>query len=130
VAAARDPNPYQCTIAGAAVTDLPAIRAQLYVGGSSSPLKRYRNTVEGINPLDTVDSTDVPVLIIHGTEDERVPISHADKYYNALKRNGTPVEYLKLEGANHFFGTIFYHHYMEMFPTMVRFLDEDCGLKN
>ena len=130
IGAARDPNPYQCAIPGAAVTDLPKFRAWLYRGGQNDPIRRYRDTVEGLDPVSMAESVDIPVLIIHGTEDERVPISHSDIYYNALRRAGKDVEYIKLEGANHFFGTIDYEHWMVMFPNLIRFLDEDCGMKD
>ncbi|NNU15035.1 S9 family peptidase [Parvularcula sp. ZS-1/3] len=125
----RDNHPYKCAIPSAGVYDLPRFRAWLFQGGGGSLARRYRDTVEGLNPLDYVSKVDVPVLIIHGTNDERVPIIHSDLLNSALKREGKDVEYLKLKDANHFFGTIFYRHWMEMFPTMVRFLDEDCGLK-
>ena len=130
VAAAREPNPYKCAVPGAAVIDLPMFRAWLYRGGSGGVIRRYRDTVEGLNPLEMAPDVSIPILIIHGTEDERVPIEHSDKLYSALRRNDKDVEYLKLDGANHFFGTIYYRHWMEMFPTLIRFLDEDCGLKD
>ena len=131
VASARDPNPYKCAIPGAGVSDMAQIRAWLYSSGSSrDPLAKYRDTVTGLNPLEMASSVDVPVLIIHGTEDERVPISHSDKFAAALQREGKQFEYIKLDGANHFFGTIHYEHWMEMFPAMIDWLDNTCGLKN
>ncbi|GGD01628.1 alpha/beta hydrolase family protein [Aquisalinus flavus] len=130
IGSARDPNPYKCAIPGAGVGDMAQFRAWLYSGGSrNDPLTQYRNTVEGLNPLDLVSSVDVPVLVIHGTEDERVPISHSDKFVAALKREGKEHKYIKLDGANHFFGTIYYRHWMEMFPAMIDWLDNTCGLK-
>lgn len=130
VGAARDPNPYKCAIPGAGVADMAQFRAWLYRSSASrDPLAKYRDTVEGLNPLELASSVDVPVLVIHGTEDERVPISHSDKFVAALRREGKQHEYLKLEGANHFFGTIYYEHWMQMYPAIVDWLDNTCGLK-
>lgn len=124
----RDPNPYDCSIAGAGVADIPYFRARLGDGGSFSD-KAYRPTFEGLNPLDHVDSVDVPILMIHGDIDERVPVSESRKFVRKLKQANKFHEYLELEGANHFFGTIYYRHWMEMFPAMIDWLDNTCGLQ-
>jgi len=34
-----------------------------------------------------------------------------------------------VEGANHFFGTIYYRHFMEMYPAMIDWPDNTCNLK-
>lgn len=130
VGAARDPNPYVCAIPGAGVADMAQFRAWLYDSNTRSPLSQYRNTVQGLNPLEMVNSVDVPVLVIHGDLDERVPISHSNSYVAALERAGKQHDYLVLEGANHFFGTIYYRHWMEMFPAMINWLDDTCAMKS
>ena len=38
-------------------------------------------------------------------------------------------KYIELEGANHFFGTFYYRHSIEMYPAMIDWLDNTCGLK-
>ena len=128
VGAARDPNPYQCAIAGAGVADLPYFRAWLADNGDFSE-KTYRPTIEGLNALEMAKSVDVPILVIHGDLDERVPVAESRKFVAELKKHGKHHKYIELEGANHFFGTIFYRHWMEMFPAMIDWLDSTCGLK-
>ncbi len=122
----RDPNPYQCAISGAGVADLPYFRAWLGDFGSFTE-KTYRRTVDGINPLDHVDSVDIPILVIHGDIDERVPVAESRKFVKKLEQYEKDFKYIELEGANHFFGTIFYRHWMEMFPAMIDWLDNTCG---
>ena len=124
----RDPNPYKCSIAGAGVADVPFFRALLGDGNDFLD-KAYRPTVDGINPLDHVDSVDIPILVIHGDIDARVPVAESHKFVALLEKYDKEHKYLELEGANHFFGTIYYRHYMEMYPAMIDWLDNTCGLK-
>ena len=128
VGAARDPNPFQCAISGAGVADLPFFRARLADYGDFNE-KAYRPTVDGLNALDMAKSVDVPLLVIHGDKDERVPVAESRKFVAQLKKHGKQHKYLELEGANHFFGTIFHRHYMQMYPAMIDWLDNTCGLK-
>ena len=125
----RDPNPYSCAVAGAGVADLPYFRAWLGDGGDFTDAT-YRRTVDGINPLDHVASVDVPVLVIHGDKDERVPVAESRKFVRELKKHNKQHRYIEMEGANHFFGTIYYRHWMEMFPAMLDWLDHSCDLKS
>jgi len=128
VGAFRDPNPFHCAISGAGVADMPYFRAWLADNGTFIE-KTYRGTVDGIHPLDHIDSVDVPLLVIHGDKDERVPVAESRKLVSKLKEYNKQHEYLELKGANHFFGTIYYRHWMEMFPAMINWLDNVCGLK-
>ena len=129
VGAARDPNPFQCAVSGAGVADLPFFRARLADYGDFME-KAYRTTVDGLNALDMAESVDVPLLVIHGDKDERVPVAESRKFVARLIKHGKQHKYVELEGANHFFGTIFYRHWMQMFPAMIDWLDNTCGLKN
>lgn len=128
VGAARDPNPFQCAISGAGVADLPFFRAELADSGDFLE-KAYRPTVDGLNALDMAKSVDVPLLVIHGAQDERVPVAESRKFVARLKKHGKQHKYIEFEDANHFFGTIFYRHYMQMYPAMIDWLDNTCGLK-
>ena len=128
IGSARDPNPYKCAIAGAGVADVPLFRAEQRRNGSFTE-KSFLKTLDGLNPLDMVDSVDIPILVIHGDDDERVPIVESDKFVNKLKSEGKVHKYVVLKGANHFFGTIYYRHYMEMYPAMIDWLDNTCGMK-
>ena len=124
----RDPNPYRCAISGAGVADLPYFRAWLADGGSFLE-KVYRPTVDGISPLEHVSSVDIPILIMHGDKDERVPVDESRKFVSKLEEFNKQYKYIELEGANHFFGTFYFRHAMEMYPAMIDWLDNTCGLK-
>ncbi len=53
------------------------------------------------SPLTYVTKDDPPTLILHGTLDELVPISQADRLTAALKKQKVPVQYERLEGWPH-----------------------------
>jgi len=125
----RDPNPFKCSIAGAGVSDLPQLRAEIRRGGAAAD-RIFSPGWDGDNPLDHVQSVDIPILVIHGTDDERVLISHSEKFVAKLRQYEKKHRYLPLEGANHFFGTIFYEHYMQMYPAMIDWLDNTCQLRS
>ncbi|MDF1594608.1 MAG: type II 3-dehydroquinate dehydratase [Acidimicrobiia bacterium] len=53
------------------------------------------------SPLHSLPA-DRPHLIVHGTKDDRVPISFAHSYVEAARRPGTKVELIEINGADHF----------------------------
>jgi dipeptidyl aminopeptidase/acylaminoacyl peptidase len=54
------------------------------------------------SPLYRADQARVPILLTHGTADTNVPPGESDQFYVALKLLGKDVEYLQVEGQNHF----------------------------
>lgn len=127
VAASRDNNIYQCTIAGAAVVDgnmqLNYYRDGLLPASEYWELRRR----EGVQPLDEVEKVNIPLLIIHGDVDQRVPFEHFKKYTKALDKAGIKYTAVVLKGADHFYNTLFYHHQLELYTAMQDFLKNDCG---
>ncbi|WP_019960964.1 alpha/beta hydrolase family protein [Woodsholea maritima] len=127
VAASRTPNIYQCVIAGAAVADpnlqLNYYRDQLIPAQEAFELSRR----EGIQPIDEVSNINVPMLIVHGSVDQRVPIEHMRHYIPELDRNGVNYQYLELEGADHFYNTLFYEHQIALYEKMTAYIESECG---
>jgi dipeptidyl aminopeptidase/acylaminoacyl peptidase len=131
IAASREDQIYQCVIAGAAVTD-PDMQMDYYryrIRGAGK-IEQLTTWDGAISPIKEVDKVNVPMLIVHGDKDQRVPPEHFDKYIDKLDRAGIPYEKLILEGADHFSNTLFYHHKLPFYDTMLRFLADDCGLKD
>ena len=44
----------------------------------------------------------------------------------ALEKAGIPHKTLWLEGADHFYSTLFYHHNVKFYTELLAFLDNDC----
>ena len=127
VGSMRSPNVFNCAIPGAGVSEKARFRSYLAQIGDFTD-KTYRKTADGFDPLANVDKVNVPVMVIHGEIDERVPIVHSDLFVDQLKKYNKQHEYVVLKGANHFFGTIFYEHYDLMFTEMFDFLSGPCGM--
>jgi dipeptidyl aminopeptidase/acylaminoacyl peptidase len=128
VAASRTPQIHQCVIAGAAVSDT-LMQVSYYsdrVRGSQEveQLNMWRDSV---NPIEEVDKVNVPMLLIHGSVDQRVPPVHVRKYLSRMEKYGKPHKYVELEGADHFSNTLFYDHQIELYQAMIDFLKNDCG---
>ncbi|NNE59090.1 MAG: S9 family peptidase [Hellea sp.] len=131
IAAARQPNLYNCAIAGAAVADnfqqINYYRSFLDKE-SAQGLEQLNFWTDSVNPIDEVENVNIPLLVIHGTIDQRVPVKHAKKYVDKLKSKKIPHKYIKLKDADHFSNTLFYDHKMEFYPAMLDFLKNDCGM--
>jgi len=128
VAASRTPQIHQCVIAGAAVSD-PLMQVSYY-----SDLIRGAPEIEQINmwqdsvsPMNEVSKVNVPMLLIHGSVDQRVPPAHVRKYMNELDRYSKSYKYVELKDADHFSNTLFYHHQLTLYTAIIDFLKNDCG---
>lgn len=123
----RENNIYQCTVAGAGVSDLARINATLNEDEFLSKLQRP--TITGISPLDQVEKVNVPILVVHGDIDVRVPVVHSRKFVDELKRLNKVHGYLELKDADHFYDTLFNEHKNEFYSKLIDWFDNDCGLK-
>lgn len=123
----RENNIYQCTVAGAGVSDLGRINATLNDDPILSRLQRP--TIDGVSPVEQVEKVNVPILVIHGDIDGRVPIEHSDAFVSELKAKNKQHKYVVLEGADHFSDTLFYDHKTLFYSELINWLDNTCGLK-
>lgn len=129
VAAARTPQIYQCSVAGAPVAD-PTMQFNYY----KDQLREFELEFEqqrrsGISPVEEVSKINVPLLFIHGRQDQRVPYEHFEVYQKAVKAAGKSdlVKFVTLEGADHFSNTLFFRHQIKLYQELTSFLANDCG---
>ncbi|MCH7834012.1 MAG: S9 family peptidase [Proteobacteria bacterium] len=128
VAASRTPQIYQCVIAGAAVSD-PLMQVNYYrfqMRGAQRE-EQLRMWDDSVSPLKEVEKVNVPILLIHGDVDQRVPPEHARKYRKLLDRYNKNYKFVELKGADHFGTTLFYNHQITLYTAMIDFLKNDCG---
>jgi len=130
IAASRTPQIYQCVIAGAAVSNYRR-QANEYGGGASGTSKIWNEVYQygAIEPTEEAPKVNVPILLVHGSVDQRVRPRQARMYLKALEKNNKPYKYLELDGADHFYSTLFFEHQIELFETMIDFLANDCGMQ-
>lgn len=107
-ASMRENNIYQCTVAGAGVSDLNRINATLNDSRFLSILQRP--TIEGVSPLAQVEKVNVPILVVHGDIDQRVPVKHSRLFVDELEDYDKDFKYVELKDADHFGDYLFYEH--------------------
>jgi len=129
VAASRKEQIYQCAIAGAAVADND-MQLNYYVSQLSgvSRIEQENFWRDSVSPIEVASDVNIPLFIVHGSVDQRVPLQHAERYLNALDKAGVSYEYMELEGADHFSNTLTFEHQKKFYTRMLSFLSEDCGL--
>lgn len=128
VAASRTPQIYQCVVAGAAVTDpLMQVNYYRYQLRGAQAAEQLRMWDDSISPLKEAGKVNVPMLIIHGDVDQRVPPAHARKYLAELDKHGKDYQYVELKGADHFSNTLFYDHQFTLYRSLIEYLRNDCG---
>ncbi len=126
-ASMRENNIYQCVVAGAGVSDLSRINATLNENRFLSILQRP--TISGVSPVEQVDKVNVPILIIHGDIDSRVPIKHSRDFVSELEKYKKDFKYIELEDADHFSDSLFYAHKKEFYTELLSWFDNKCSLK-
>jgi dipeptidyl aminopeptidase/acylaminoacyl peptidase len=67
---------------------------------SGSPF-RNRILYEKTAPISNLSNAKTPMLIQHGSDDRRVPLSNATELYRGLKEMGVPVELFIFPGMGH-----------------------------
>lgn len=128
VAAARTPQIYQCVVAGAGVFDtLMQLNYYRFRVRGTTKLSQTRMWDDSISPIKEVEKVNVPMLIVHGTADQRVPVEHAKKYMKELDKYGKTYKYVELVNADHFSDTLTFDHQNQFFGAMIDFLANDCG---
>jgi dipeptidyl aminopeptidase/acylaminoacyl peptidase len=60
-----------------------------------------RAFLERISPLNNVDRIDIPLLVVQGQNDPRVPVSESEQIVAALRQHGQPVWYIKALNEGH-----------------------------
>jgi acetyl esterase/lipase len=83
---------------GAAAEHLGGDAAQELLGGEPSEVgTRYQIA----SPMELVP-IGVPVVLVHGTTDDRVPVAQSEDYEEVASAAGDAVELITVEGADHF----------------------------
>src|SRR5262249_47897633 len=71
-------------------SDLPAFEREL--GGTAPWEGAGPHPHAAISPISSAGAVKTPVLILHGREDARVPVSQGIGFHRALREHGVPTE--------------------------------------
>lgn len=113
----KDPKQYRCGISVVGVSDLVWMQelgysdfnaynpdsADAYFSVTMGDLTKDRAMLEQYSPRRHADRIEAPVLFVHGADDRRVPIKHAEGMRDALKAAGKPYEWVVYSGEGHGF---------------------------
>lgn len=132
---ARDPGLYKCGVSFAGVADIEYIfkASDVNYDKVSRELMRSRigdirvnnQEFDSVSPLKHAGRITAPVLLMHGTEDHRVPLSHARKMKKALEQNQKSVELVEFQEEGH--GLRYIRNKFVYYQTMAAFLDKHIG---
>lgn len=78
----------------------PAVTRQL-MRSRIGDIRDNKTEFDAVSPLRHAQEIKAPVLLMHGEDDKRVPISHGKKMKRALNQNGKSVEWVEFENAGH-----------------------------
>lgn len=106
-AAQRGNGLYRCAVSYAGVSDLAELRRYdakfLNGNGRGDWLKRQAPDFRAISPRYGAASFSIPILMVHGRMDRRVPVRQSQLMASALKDAGKPYDYVEQPLADHFF---------------------------
>ena len=100
---------YRCSVAGAGVSDMTnQYRWNMKRSGRSDYAALILgdamgdpSTFDAVSPLRSASKANAPILLIHGKDDTVVPFSQSTQMRDALEKAGKPVEFLTLDGEDH-----------------------------
>ncbi|MCY3883362.1 MAG: alpha/beta fold hydrolase [Gammaproteobacteria bacterium] len=106
-AEAEDPINQVSNRVNAVVAYFPPVDLKDWVNDESDyPALRFDPELAPANsPIEFVTDDDPPILLIHGDQDDVVPVEHSRRMHAALKEAGVTNEYIEIEGAGHSFST-------------------------
>lgn len=132
----KTPELYRCAISFAGVSDI----ASMFDDWSDSngdkisrelmrarigDVRQSKEQFEAVSPLLHADKIRAPVLLMHGDDDVRVPISHSKKMMKALDKYQKPYEWVEFVNVGH--GLFFIQDKQRFYRKMLAFLNKYIG---
>ncbi|MBP9759952.1 MAG: S9 family peptidase [Candidatus Pacebacteria bacterium] len=84
-----------------------------------------RAFLESISPINSIENITAPLMVIHGANDPRVPLSEAEQVVSKLRAHGREVQLLVYQDEGH--GLAKLENKLDAYPRMVAFLHEALG---
>lgn len=122
--AAQNSGKYRCAVSFAGVTDLvsfvDASRRFSNYGLVRAQINNKRSSLKSFSPIALAEDIDVPVLLLHGSQDRLVRVEQSRRMHKALRRKRKNVRYVELEDGNHVLDAE--DQRLELFNAMDQFL--------
>lgn len=130
----REPDLYRCAVDYDGMYDLKAWSTQADFTSTEfgkNYIREYAGaTPERLfqaSPASRIDQLKIPVLIVHGEQDKRVPIAQAKALRKALEDHHVPYEWMTKPGEGH--GFYLPENKEEFYKKLLAFLDKNIGAK-
>ena len=99
----------RCAQAAFAIADFPSFLESTDMSRQANRNAEYGNPADPamrayltkISPLTNAERLRIPLYLVHGARDTRVPLAQADMMAKAVRQNGTPVWYAVYQDAGH-----------------------------
>jgi acetyl esterase/lipase len=124
--AAQDPVLRESSKVAAVVAYFPPVD----LSGITGPNERFpaldfdASLAQSVSPIFHVSADDVPSLMIHGDQDDLVPLRHSERIVDAFKTAGVATDLVVLAGAGHGFEG---PHAETASRAMVRWFEQHLG---
>jgi dipeptidyl aminopeptidase/acylaminoacyl peptidase len=106
-AAQRDGALYRCAVSYAGVSDLQALVRYdgrfLNTGRGIDWLRKQAPNLRDVSPINHAGQFSIPILLIHGKKDQRVPEKQSRELAEKLRRAGKEVRYVEQPLGDHHF---------------------------
>ena len=60
-----------------------------------------RKFFESISPIKYIEQVKSPIMVLHGANDPRDPVTESDRFVEGIRKNGGEVEYLRFPDEGH-----------------------------
>lgn len=126
MAAVKHSETFKCAASFAGVSDIELIVSNARKFTNSDVVKKQFGTdsdeLEASSPVNFAKEINIPILLIHGTDDRVVPIRHSRNMADELEDYDKEVRYVEIENANHHLSV--QSHRLQTLEEMVSFFDK------
>ncbi|WP_445355952.1 alpha/beta hydrolase family protein [Microbulbifer sp. EKSA008] len=129
----RNPDLYQCAVGYVGVYDLEMMytkgdikRRDRGISYLKKTLSKDKDFLKVNSPVHNAGKLNLPVFLIHGEEDERAPIEHAEMLVKEFKKENKPIKTLFVKKEGHGFYTE--ENRMKLYTELLEFLDQHIGI--
>ena len=133
------PDLYKCAVSVAGVSDLvEMLKVERRDSGAESNLFYYwrysigdpdkdRAALEAASPARLANEAKVPVLLVHGEDDETVPLRQSTIMNDALRGAGKAVRFIRVPKTNHYWDEWRRQDKLELLKETAAFLKQHLG---
>lgn len=126
MAAVKHGSTFKCAASFAGVSDIELIVSNARRFTNKEVVKKQfgsdSDKLEAVSPVNFAKDINIPILLVHGTNDRIVPINHSRDMADELENYDKEVRYVEIEDANHYLSV--QSHRMQTLEEMVNFFDK------